>query len=60
VLADRRLKSILVEINTNLEQHRKIIADLGKLRFSYSEEQVSKALRTEGAFTGVGNHVFRR
>jgi len=60
VLADRHLKSILVEINTHLEQHRKIIADLGKLGFSYSEAQVSKALRTEGAFTGVGNHVFRR
>ena len=60
VVGDRRLKSILVEINTNLGQHRRIIADLEELGFVYSQEQVAKALRTEGAFTGVGNHVFHR
>lgn len=60
LLADRRLKSILIEINTNLEQHRKIISDLKPLGFTYSDAQVAKALRTEGAFKGVGNHVFRR
>ncbi len=60
VLTDTRLRSILVEINTNLEMHRKIISDLQELGFSYSLAQVAKALRTEGAFTGVGNHVFRR
>lgn len=60
VLASGRLRSILVEINTNLELHRKIVSDLQQLGFRYSAEQVAKALRTEGAFTGVGNHVFRR
>ena len=60
VLADKRLKSILVEINTNLEVHRRIIDDLASLGFSYSSAQVAKALRVEGDFTGVGNHVFRR
>lgn len=60
VLTNPRLKSILVEINTNLEQHRKIITDLKELGFTYSEQQAATALRTEGAFEGVGNHVFRR
>ena len=60
VLADRRLKSVLVEINTNLDLHRKIIADMRALGFDYSQEQVARSLRSEGAFTGVGNHVFTR
>jgi FkbM family methyltransferase len=59
-LADPRLKSVLVEINTNLEEHRKIIADMRALGFGFSERQVAQALRTEGAFKGVGNHVFQR
>jgi FkbM family methyltransferase len=60
VLADRTLKSVLVEINTNLEQHRQIITDMQALGFGYSEQQVALARRTEGAFKGVGNYVFRR
>ena len=60
VLADRHLKSVLVEINTNLEQHRKIIVDMQALGFRFSGHQVAQALRTEGAFKGVGNHVFQR
>ena len=60
VLADPRLKSVLVEINTNLEQHRKIIDDMSMLGFHYSEQQVALAQRTEGAFKGVGNYVFHR
>ena len=60
VLADSRLKSVLIEINTNLELHRKIITDMQKFGFSFAPDQVAKALRTEGDFTGVGNYVFRR
>lgn len=60
VLTDRRLKSVLVEINTNLEIHRKIIADMRELGFAFSEQQVAQAQRSEGAFKGVGNYVFFR
>jgi FkbM family methyltransferase len=59
-LADPRLKSVLIEINTNLELHRQIIADMKKLGFGYSEQQVAQAQRNEGAFKGVGNYVFVR
>ena len=60
VLADSRLKSVLVEINTNLELHRNIIRDMATLGFGYSEAQVATALRAEGTFAGVGNHIFHR
>ena len=60
VLSDPRLKSVLVEINTNLELHRNIIREMAALGFGYSEAQVAKAVRREGAFAGVGNHIFRR
>ena len=59
-LADRRLKSVLVEINTNVAQHRSMIADMQALGFGYSEQQVAQAQRTEGVFKGVGNYVFQR
>lgn len=60
VLADRHLRSVLIEINTNLEQHRKIISEMLALDFTCSEEQVARAVRTEGPFTGVGNYIFSR
>ena len=60
VLADPRLKSVLVEINTNLELHRNIIRDMREFGFTFSEAQVASALRTGGAFAGVGNHIFQR
>jgi FkbM family methyltransferase len=54
------VKSVLVEINSALEEHRKIVIDLARLGFAYSEAQVAAARRNEGPFTGVGNYVFRR
>ncbi len=60
VLADPKVKSVLIEINTNLKEHRALILDMGKLGFSYSQDQVKRSVRTEGAFAGVANHVFRR
>lgn len=59
-LQDSRVKSILVEINTNLAEHRRIVDELLGLGFSYSADQVEAARRKEGAFKGVGNYVFQR
>ena len=59
-LKDPLVKSVLVEINTNLELHRNIIREMVALGFSFSETQISSALRSEGAFAGVGNHIFYR
>ncbi|MBM3358612.1 MAG: FkbM family methyltransferase [Betaproteobacteria bacterium] len=59
-LRDPRVKSVLVEINSGLEEHRRIVGDLTALGFAFSEEQVRGARRTAGPATGVGNYVFRR
>ena len=60
VLAERAVKSVLVEINTNLAEHRSLISLLENMGFTYSPEQVNRYIRKEGGFKGVGNHVFRR
>lgn len=59
-LANRDVRSVLIEINTGLPEHRRIIENMAALGFTFSTEQVESSMRTEGAFKGVGNHVFRR
>jgi len=60
VLAGPAVKSVLVEINTNLEEHRSLIALLESAGFAYSPDQVNRYIRKEGGFKGVGNYVFYR
>lgn len=60
VLADKRLKSLLVEVNTNLDSHWGIIDTLLEFGFEYSQEETARAQRDSGPFQGVGNYVFRR
>lgn len=59
-LADRRVRSVLIEINSALDEHWEIVDVLLALGFDYGRDQVARSVRTEGAFTGVGNYVFRR
>jgi FkbM family methyltransferase len=59
-LRDPRLRSILIEINSNLDEHRRLIHELAALGFGFSDEQVLAARRTAGASAGTGNYVFRR
>ncbi len=54
------VKSLLIEINLNLADHREIVAELTALGFRLDPDQVRKATRTEGPFKGVAEHVFRR
>ncbi|MGH8617883.1 MAG: FkbM family methyltransferase [Burkholderiales bacterium] len=59
-LRSTRLKSVLVEINTRLAEHRALIDEMKALGFTYSEAQVARAMRTSGDFEGCANHVFFR
>jgi FkbM family methyltransferase len=59
-LADRRVRSVLIEINTALEEHWEVVDALLALGFDYSRDQVARSVRAEGGFKGVGNYVFRR
>ncbi|WP_295641494.1 FkbM family methyltransferase [uncultured Methylibium sp.] len=59
-LADSRVREVLVELNTHLAEHNAVIKMLQSLGFAYDPEQVRGALRSTGAFEGVGEFIFRR
>ncbi len=59
-LADPRLKSVLVELNTHLPEHQAAMKALQDAGLGYDEAQVASALRKSGAFEGVGEFIFRR
>lgn len=60
VLADRKLRSLLIEINQNRPDHIQMIADLQSMGFRYDPVQVAAAERKSGAFKGVAEYVFKR
>lgn len=59
-LANPKVLSIIVELNTHLAEHREAISMLRSFGFDYNEAQVAGALRKEGAFEGVGEFIFSR
>lgn len=59
-LKNPKVKSLIVELNTHLQEHRDAIALLEQLGFTFDPEQARGALRKEGAFEGVGEYIFRR
>lgn len=54
------LRSIIVELNTNLPEHRDVVNQLSAVGFRHDPIQVSRALRPDGAFKGVGEFIFTR
>ena len=54
------LKSLLIETNQNLQEHRAMVTQLNALGFRHDPEQVKRSERKSGAFKGVAEHVFRR
>lgn len=60
VLASPKLKSVLVELNTHLREHRELIRQMESLGYTFEDQQVDIAIRREGAFEGVGNYIFFR
>jgi FkbM family methyltransferase len=60
ILKNPALKSLIIEINPALPEHQGMIAQLKQVGFVYDPQQVARATRTEGAFEGVGEYVFRR
>ncbi|ARU57148.1 FkbM family methyltransferase [Oleiphilus messinensis] len=59
-ISNPKLKSILVELNTNLPEHQSLINQLAELGFVFDQRQVGVAIRQEGTFKGVGNFIFYR
>jgi FkbM family methyltransferase len=59
-IAHAGVRSVLVEINTALDEHWQVIDQMLARGFEYSEAEADAARRNAGPFTGVGNYVFRR
>lgn len=52
-------KSVLIEINTGMEEHRDLISHMTNgLGFHFDSAQAESSRRKEGPFTGVGNIIF--
>jgi hypothetical protein len=59
-LRDKRLRSMIVEINRNLAVHRALVEEIGALGFRWDEAQVAAAERRSGPFLGLAEYVFDR
>ena len=59
-LRDPGVRSLLIETNQNLEDHRAMVRALEALGFHYDAAQVKRAERREGSFKGVAEYVFKR
>jgi len=60
VIADRRLHSILIEVNQNLEAHRAMVRRLTEDGWRYDPAQVAAADHRQGALKGLAEYVFHR
>ena len=59
-LANKKVKSLLIEINPKLKEHIKMISDLKNLGFVYDINQVKRVERKTGFFEGAAEYVFVR
>ena len=55
-----QLKSILIEINSNRKEDKKIIDKLKHYKFLYDEKQVHNAMRLDGPHAGYAEYIFYR
>jgi hypothetical protein len=60
LLRNPTLRSLLIETNLNLENHRQMLQELAACGFKVDPAQVQRAMRRDGPFKGVAEHVFRR
>jgi hypothetical protein len=60
LLGNSPVRSLLIEVNLNLDDHAAMVEQLTKLGVEVDPEQVQRAMHQDGAFKGVAEHVFRR
>lgn len=56
----QKAKSLCIEVNINLEEHKKMIELLKLFGFTYDQLETEKYIRKDGPFKNVGEYVFRR
>ena len=59
-LSRPEMRSLLIETNQNLQDHRTMVEQLNGMGFRHDPAQVARAERKDGAFKGVAEYVFRR
>jgi FkbM family methyltransferase len=59
-LRNEKVRSLIVELNPQLVEHRNVRERLAALGFRWDAAQVSSAARKTGPFKGVAEHVFSR
>lgn len=59
-LANKKLRSLCIEINPSLEEHQQMIRQLESLGFYFNQQQVDRVARTSGSFEGCAEYVFDR
>ena len=59
-LESKKIKSVIIELSPHLPEHMASVELLQNLGFKFSQDQVDKAARKEGAFKGMSEYVFRR
>lgn len=57
---NRKLKSICVEINTNLDVHKKLVKEIEAYGFYFDPAQVESSTRKAGPFKGCAEIIFNR
>ena len=60
VLSSKSLSSVLIEINENREEDKKIIKTMKSLKFQYDVTQVNEARRKSGPHEGYAEYLFYR
>lgn len=57
-LLSNGVKSVLMEVNTNIEEHLAMVKKMSDMGFVYETEQVQKSIRKDGAFKGCAEYLF--
>jgi FkbM family methyltransferase len=60
IVEGSKLRSLLIEVNQNLQDHMQMVATLNELGFRHDPAQVAAAERKSGAFKGCAEYVFKR
>ena len=60
ILKNKKLSSLLIEINENRKEDQSIIKKLKKFNFNFDKEQVDKSKRKNGPHKGYAEYLFYR
>jgi FkbM family methyltransferase len=60
ILEGARLRSLLIEVNQNLDDHQRMVAELNALGYRHDPLQAAAAERKSGPFKGCAEYVFKR